>query len=60
MEIEGYFHDNLSSRIKKDNDKVKYCFKNKIPLIVIPYTHLGKITLNDLNIETSSFIKEEI
>ena len=60
MEIEGYFHDNLSSRIKKDNDKVRYCFKNKIPLIVIPYTHLGKITLNDLNIETSSFIKEEI
>lgn len=60
MEINGYFHDNLSFRTKRDNDKVEYCFRNKIPLIIIPYTHLGKITLNDLKIETSSFIKEEI
>ena len=30
MEIEGYFHDNLSFRTKKDNDKVEYCFRNKI------------------------------
>ena len=45
---------------KKDLLKNQYCFKNQIPIIRIPYTHLNTIRLTDLLIETSPFlIKEE-
>lgn len=37
--------------------KTEWCKTNNIPLIRIPYTHLEKITLNDLKLETSKFIE---
>lgn len=60
IEVEGYFHDDLSFRQEKDRDKIKYCQANNIPLIIIPYTHLGQIKLEDLLPQSSTFIKEEI
>ena len=40
------------------NDKIKneYCKKHNIPIIRIPYTHLEKLCLEDLLLETSNFI----
>ena len=44
--------------LAKERDEVKnqYCLQHTIPLIRIPYTKLGKITLEDLMPETSNFI----
>jgi hypothetical protein len=55
--IEGW-NDNKTLEKNLEHDKLKneYCLKNNIPLIRIPYTHLKKICLNDLLLETSSFI----
>ena len=39
-----------------DKIKNKYCLKNNIPLIRIPYTHYGNICLNDLSLSTSNFL----
>ena len=36
--------------------KNQWCKNNNIPLIRIPYTHLNKICLEDLLLETSQFI----
>ena len=40
----------------RDELKNKYCLEKNIPLIRIPYTHLKKITIDDLKLETSTFI----
>ena len=42
----------------QQHDKYKniYCFENNIPIIRIPYTKEGKIVIEDLLLETSSFI----
>lgn len=42
----------------QEHDKIKnsYCFSKDIPIIRIPYTHLKDMSLNDLLIETSTFI----
>lgn len=40
----------------RDNIKKEYCKKNNIPLIIIPYTQLEKLSLNDLLVETSTFL----
>ena len=44
--------------ITQKHDKIKneYCKNNNIPIIRIPYTHLNDLCLNDLQLETSSFI----
>ena len=39
-----------------DNFKNEYCFKNNIPLIRIPYTHINNICIEDLILETSNFL----
>ena len=54
----GGWNDNKTLEKNFEHDKLKneYCLKNNIPLIRIPYTHLKKICLNDLLLETSSFI----
>lgn len=39
-----------------DNIKNQWCKDNNIPLIRIPYTHYDSLTLEDLLLETSSFI----
>lgn len=41
---------------KKDLLKDNYCFDHNIPIIRIPYHHIGKICLEDLLLETSQFI----
>lgn len=41
--------------IKKNN----YCKEHKIPLIRIPYTMRGKITINDLVVETTKYLVKE-
>jgi hypothetical protein len=41
----------------QNNDKIKneWCKENNIPLIRIPYTHLNKLCIEDLLLETSEF-----
>lgn len=48
---EKYLQTHLYDQIKNE-----YCFEHKIPLIRIPYTHLSKLCLEDLLLETSQFI----
>lgn len=40
----------------RDNYKNEYCKNNNIPIIRIPYTKLGRITLKDLKPETSEYL----
>lgn len=40
----------------RDNIKNQWCKDNNIPLIRIPYTHYNDLCLEDLLIETSSFV----
>ena len=42
--------------INRDEIKNYWCKENNIPLIRIPYFHLEKLTIEDLLLETSSFI----
>lgn len=39
-----------------DDIKNQYCINNNIPIIRIPYTHLKKICIEDLLLETSEFV----
>ena len=41
---------------ERDLFKNQYCFKNNIPIIRIPYSHFDLICINDLLLETSSYI----
>lgn len=41
---------------QKDNYKNIWCKQHNIPLIRIPYTHLNKLTVKDLLLETSEYI----
>ena len=41
---------------KRDLIKNNYCKKNNIPLIRIPYTQYDKLSINDLLLETTSFL----
>lgn len=49
------FHD-LEESQKRDKEKNEFCQINNIPIIRIPYTHYCKLTIEDLLLETSSFI----
>lgn len=40
----------------RDNYKTNWCFEQNIPLIRIPYTHLSKLCLEDLLLNTSQFV----
>ena len=40
----------------RDANKNLYCKNKNIPIIRIPYYHLNKITIEDLKLETSTFI----
>lgn len=44
---------------ERDNIKDKYCIKNNLTLIRIPYYHFDKLKLSDLLPETSDFIVKE-
>ena len=52
--------ERFETTIQKDQYKNQWCKENHIPLIRIPYTHLKDLTIEDLQIETSKFILEEI
>lgn len=41
---------------RRDINKNKWCQQNNIPLIRIPYWHYDQLTINDLLLETSSFL----
>lgn len=47
---------NFNKTKEHDEFKNNYCFNNNIPIIRIPYTHLQELSLEDLLLETSSFI----
>ena len=49
----------LEKNQKYDAIKTNWCLDNNIPLIRIPYTHLNKLCIEDLLLETSSFIVRE-
>lgn len=59
LEFDGSQHYDVNNpwyREGKDTFKNEWCKENNIPLIRIPYTFLKKICLEDLLLETSSFI----
>lgn len=43
----------------RDQYKNQWCHNNNIPIIRIPYTHLNRITLEDLKLETTQFLIKE-
>lgn len=49
---QDYFDYIQENDLKKNN----WCKENNIPLIRIPYTHLNKLCIEDLLLETSKFI----
>jgi hypothetical protein len=48
--------ENFQKVQNHDTFKNQWCKENNIPIIRIPYTHLDKICLEDLKLETSKFI----
>ena len=40
----------------RDLLKNNYCHQNNIPIIRIPYTHLSKLSIKDLQLETTAFL----
>lgn len=50
--------NNFKKTQEHDEYKNQWCKQNNIPLIRIPYTHLKKLCLEDLLLETSDFIVE--
>lgn len=48
--------EQLKAQQERDVIKNQWCKDNNIPLIRIPYTHLKKLCLEDLQLETSQFI----
>lgn len=51
---------NLKLTQKRDKYKNQWCYSKNLPIIRIPYTHLQKITLKDLKLETTKFLVKEI
>lgn len=53
----GHFTEEELKIIKeRDNEKNQYCINKNIPMIRIPYTHLKNLCIEDLLLETSSFL----
>lgn len=56
-EESGFYTKEILEAIKeRDILKTKFCVEHNIPLIRIPYTHFQKITIQELLIESSSFL----
>lgn len=51
---------NYSKSKYRDGLKNNYCSQNNIPLIRIPYTHLGDICLDDLILGKTCFLYKEV
>ena len=55
----GWFTSEAHQKIiEHDNFKNQWCKEHNIPLIRIPYTHLKRLCLEDLKLETSKFLVE--
>ena len=54
-EDSGYGSD-LKNIQLRDDKKNQYCFDNNLILIRIPFTHLKELSLQDLLLETSTFV----
>ena len=53
----GWNHDgSYQERKNKDFFKNQYCFDRDIPIIRIPYWHFTQLNIQDLVLETSSYI----
>lgn len=52
------WHDEGQYLAQQDRDAIKnqYCEEHHIPLIRIPYWHLAKLTIDDLKLDTTTFI----
>ena len=48
--------EQLSKQQERDMIKNQWCIDNNIPLIRIPYTHLKNLTIDDLKLETTTFL----
>ena len=71
IEYDGIQHINLRHQFgenneeaferiqKRDNIKNQYCLKHNIPLIRIPYTQYDTLNINDLLIDTTTFLLKE-
>ena len=59
FEATEFFGGKEQLLITQQNDIIKnqWCKDNNIPLIRIPYTHLNNLCLEDLQLETSKFLK---
>lgn len=51
--------ENLQDTQRHDAIKNAWCKEHNIPLIRIPYTHLKKLCIDDLKLETSTFIVKD-
>lgn len=51
--------DQLLLQQQRDEIKNNFCFKNNIPLIRIPYTHLKELCIEDLKLETTKYLVKE-
>lgn len=60
FEPNDFFEQTLESIQFHDEIKNKWCEKNNLPIIRIPYTYLEKIQLEDLLLETSNFLIKEV
>ena len=60
-ECNGGWNTEKEFNTRKTNDllKIRYCQKNNIPLIIIPYTHQNKLCIEDLKLETTNFLYQE-
>ncbi len=52
----GGWGEDFDSISQRDKFKNQWCKDNNIPLIRIPYTHLEKLCIDDLKLETSNFV----
>lgn len=57
--VSGTWFNDEQLKIIQNNDRKKeqYCIDNQIPLIRIPYSHLSKICLDDLILDTTIYRK---
>lgn len=54
------FGEDTNEIVRRDVLKNKYCLKNHLTLIRIPYTHFEDLSLQDLLPDTSTFIVKEV
>lgn len=48
--------ESIDTIMKRDVEKNQYCHTHNIPIIRIPFTHYNKLNIEDLILETTSFL----